>query len=292
MRLKNLTKRIIRKISFLNLKKRNLKLKKLYDFLSISKINIFDIGAGQRILPEIINFDGISRVNLIDPNKNLEYSYNQLKKYFLDHNNIHKFNLGISDRTKSLPYYEGKISTGSSFALNNREFKKYNKKYFKPKKLKVYNFKDFLKLKNLSKPDIIKIDVEGLEFKVLKSILTYSDPFLIQIETNINNPIFSESFYKINELLIKKGYSLYTLYPSYGYFDKDKNQMVIDNKINLNDIEINFKKNYLLQAECYYLKEIKKYNIKHYLILLGFGLVCRFKEIEGLTPDANAPTPL
>ena len=53
-------------------------------------------------------------------------------------------------------------------------------------------------------PNLIKIDVEGLELKVLNSILNCSDPFLIQVEVNINNPIFMESFSSINSVLNKQ----------------------------------------------------------------------------------------
>ena len=36
---------------------------------------------------------------------------------------------------------------------------------------------------------MVKIDVEGLEFKVLNSVLSCSLPLIIQIEANINNSI-------------------------------------------------------------------------------------------------------
>ena len=272
MNLKNLKKRFFRKLSFSNLKKKNYKIKIIYKNFKIPKINIFDIGAGQRIIPDVINFDGIARVYLIDPNKNLNYSYNQLKKYFLDHKNIFKFQLGISDKSRELTYYEHSISTGSTFAINKKKFKLNSKNYLKPVVLKVYSFVDFIRKFKLKKPDIVKIDVEGLELNVLKSILRCSDPFLVQVETNINNPFFSESFTKVHDLLIKKDYFLYTFYPSYGDFDYRAQSVKLNNNVNLEDIEINIKKNYLLQAECYYLKKVKNFKIKHFLIVLGFGL--------------------
>lgn len=278
MHFKNIKKRFIRKLSFFNLKKKNYKLKIIYKNFKIPKINIFDIGAGQRIIPDIINFDGIARVYLIDPNKNLNYSYNQLKKYFLDHKNIFKFQLGISDKSRKLKYYENSISTGSTFVINKKKFKLNSKNYLKPVFLKVFSFIDFIKKFKLKKPDIVKIDVEGLELKVLNSILKCSDPFLVQVETNINNPFFSESFTKVHDLLVKKDYFLYTFYPSYGDFDYGAQSVKLNNNVNLEDIEINLKKNYLLQAECYYLKNVKNFKIKHFLIVLGFGLFGIFKN--------------
>ena len=54
---------------------------------------------------------------------------------------------------------------------------------------------------------------------------------------------------------MKKNYFFYTLFSSYGDFDLSTNESVSDNKVNLNDIETNFSKKYLLQSECYYVKK-------------------------------------
>lgn len=279
MRFDNIKKRLIRKIKFLKLKKKSSKLSILFKKLLNSKINIYDIGAGQRILPEIINFDGVSKIHLVDPNKNIDYSYNQLKNYFSDHENIFKFQTGISDKTKTQTYYESKISTASTFALNAKKLKKYSSYYnLKPSKRTVYSFKDFLKIYKLSKPDAVKVDVEGLELKVISSILRCSDPFLVQIEVNINNPIFNESFSAINRIMNKKNYFLYTLFPSYGDFDILTNKSITDNKVNLNDIETNFSKKYLLQSECYYIKNISNYSFKNFVLTAGFGLTGLFLQ--------------
>ncbi len=279
MRLENIKKRLIRKFKFLQLKKKSSKLSRLYKKLLKSKLNIYDIGAGQRILPEIINFDGVSKIHLVDPNRNINYSYNQLKNYFSDHKNIFRFQTGISNKTKTQKYYESRISTISTFALNSKKSKKYSKFYSsKPRKQVVYSFKDFLKLNKLQKPDAIKIDVEGLELKVLNSVLSCSDPFLVQIEVNINNPIFNESFSSINSIMNKKNYFLYTLFPSYGDYNFASNQSITSNNVNLSDIETNFNKKYLLQSECYYVKNVSNYSIKNFILISGFGLSSLFLE--------------
>ena len=271
----NLKKKLNRRLKFRKLKNNNKKIYPLYKSLIKSKINIFDIGAGQRMLPEVINFNGISKVFLVDPNDNIEYCYNQLTRYFSDKKNIFKYKFGISDKTKKLKYFKSHKSTISTFAFNDKKLKADNKYYgSKNKYLKVYSFKDFLKKFKLPKPDIIKIDVEGLEGQVVNSVLKISNPLIIQIETNMNTSFFHESFSKINNLLLSKNYFLYTLFPSYGVSDLTKN-----NVINLKDIELNSIKNPIVQSECYYIKKKKNYTVKDLICFCAYGFHKYFKMI-------------
>ena len=79
----NLKKKLNRRLKFRKLQKSNNEESyPLYQSLINKKINIFDIGAGQRMLPEIINFNGISKVFLVDPNDNIQYCYDQLVSIF------------------------------------------------------------------------------------------------------------------------------------------------------------------------------------------------------------------
>ena len=83
--------RIKRKLNLTSVKLIHNKIKHLYkEILNKKKINVYDIGAGNRILNELINFDGIGNVYLIDPNKNLQYSYNKLYSIFQDKESIFK----------------------------------------------------------------------------------------------------------------------------------------------------------------------------------------------------------
>ena len=262
-----LKKKVNRRLKFKKLQNNNRKLYPILKSLIKNKINIFDIGAGQRMLPEIINFNSISKVFLIDPNDNIKFCYDQLIKYFSDIKNIFTYKYGISDKTKKLKYFKSYKSTISTFALNDKKLKKNLKYYGKKNEFhQVFSFKDFLKKFELPKPDIVKIDVEGFEVKVISSVLKSSSPLIVQIEANINNPMLNESFSKINKLFINKEYFLYTLFPSYGEINLEK-----DNEINLADIELNLKKKNIVQAECYYIKKKKYYSIKDLVCFYCYG---------------------
>ena len=78
------------------------------------KIHILDLGAGNRYLKSIINFDGISEIALVDPSQNLEISSKNLMQKIKDKKAIKIFNFAISNKNGKSNFYPSKISTGSS----------------------------------------------------------------------------------------------------------------------------------------------------------------------------------
>ena len=101
-------------MNFFNIKSK--KISNLLKKISINKkIQIYDIGSGLRYLPTLLKFDGLSQINLIDPNDNIEISYKNLKKIFTHKDSIKKFKVGISNKNKKIYYYPAKVSSGSSF---------------------------------------------------------------------------------------------------------------------------------------------------------------------------------
>ena len=276
----SLFKKIINRIKFYFYLNKSRRLVNLYKKIYINEIFIYDIGAGQRILPEVLNFNGISKVILVDPNKNIEYTYNRLLKYFKNSNDLILINCGVSDKTKLIDYFEAHKSTGSTFVdmKKNQDIKK--KFYLKKSiKVKIYSFLDLLKKFKLKKPDIIKIDVEGYEKKVIESVLKNSDPLIIQIEANINNPFFNETFSEINKLITSQKYFLHTLIPSYGSYDSRKKKVFNKTKeTKIYDYEYILTKNEVFQTECYYIKKKKLYSIDDLICLSGYGFIDYFEE--------------
>ena len=174
-------------------------------------IGIVDIGAGHRYLPILLNFDGVSKIAMVDPNKSLDWSYHNFKRIIKYPRNLFKFNFGIGNKSIKKKYFVTKTLTGSTFVdiynISKKNKIKLNKEYFGEKKInnqKIYFFKDFIKKFFKNKIDIVKIDVEGFEYKIILSLLKYSKPMLIEVETNLNSDVYPNSFDQINLILRKK----------------------------------------------------------------------------------------
>ena len=270
--IKFIKKKINRKIFILRSKKIALAFRKV---LKKPIIGIVDIGAGHRYLPILLNFDGVSKIAMVDPNKSLDWSYQNFKKIIRYPENLFKFNFGIGDKTLKKRYYITKTLTGSTFVdvykISKKNKTKLSDEYFGKKKSyiqKIYSFKDFIKKYFRYKVDIIKIDVEGFEYKIILSLLKYSRPMLIEVETNLNNEVYPNTFDHINLLLKKKGYKLVTAYSIFKKTKKNKTNSSYD----VGNYDNPISRSNLEQFECIYIKEKSKYSIKDFIILIGYGL--------------------
>lgn len=271
--------KIINEIFYAQSKKISLFLRSM---LKGKKISIFDIGAGNRYLPILLNFDGTADISLIDPHRSLFWSYENLKKKFIYKDCLKTYQLAIGDKTEVKNFYVGKKSTGSTFINifeNSKKKKtKLNMNYFSKgvEKVKVYNTKEFLKKFKVQKPEIVKIDVEGLEDKVLKSILKVSKPIIIQTETNINSNIYENTFNDIHHTLTSKGYYLATFHPIFNI----DSYASTNNKIFTNYYDYPVVRSIITQSDNIYI--LKKNNsLRKILILIGYGFVLEaFKALK------------
>lgn len=269
----------IKKSNYLSRSKKISKL--LKELIGNNKIGIVDIGAGQRYLPTLLNFDGISKIAMIDPNKNLNWAYKNFIRLLNYPNNVEKFQFGISNKTKKMKYYKAKRSTGSTFIDIYKKAKKQNEKldkdYYGEKnetKVQSYSFNDFVKKFFFKNPDIVKIDVEGFEASIIKSIFKSYNPFLIEIELNVNNRIYSNTFNEINNILVKKKYELLTAIPVY----RDINNLNKKNKPFIyGDYHNPIIRSPLDQLDCIFVKKNKNKNLKTIAILIGYGFIIEAK---------------
>jgi len=255
-------------------------------------IGIVDIGAGHRYLPILLNFDGISKIAMIDPNKSLDWSVKNFKKIIKYPKNVFQYNFGISDKTEKKKYYIAKTLTGSTFvdvykkAKKNK--KKLNNEYFGESNSKiqqVYSFRDFKKKFFKSNIDIVKIDVEGLEERIVSSVIKNSNPSLIEVETNLNSEIYTNSFDNINYLLRKKKYKLVTAFP---IFKKTKNKNSQNFGFVLGSYDNPISRASLEQFECIFIKDKKEYSLKDIVIFIGYGLL---HEVEKIIQQSKIKCP-
>lgn len=273
----NVLKKLFKKINHKKFLYRSKKTSALIRKLSNNKkiISILDIGAGNRYLKTLLNFDGSSNIYMVDPNKNLEWAVNNLKKDLNFPENVKGFKCGISDKSGKKKFFLASTSTGSTFinVYKKKNKDKINKSYFGPKNTTttdVYSLKDFIKKFNLNKPDIIKIDVEGFEKKIIRSILKNFKPMIIEIELNNNHPLYGDTFSVIHANLIEANYELVTFVPNFG---KSYKPYKIGND------ESPIYRSTVKQIDCIYIKKKMQKNIKNFSILMGYGLIDQAKDL-------------
>ena len=207
-----LRRAIITKNFLLKSKKISLLLRSFLD--GDKKISFLDIGAGNRFLAILLNFDGCANVSMVDPHKSLFWSCDNLKKHLIFKDLVKPYKVGIGKKTTNKTLHIGKKSTGSTFIdifkVSKNKKLKLDMEYFSISKeiVKIFKVKDLLNKYKIKKPEIVKIDVEGLEGEVLDSVLDVSRPFIIQIESNINSDIYGNTFDQIHQKLISLNYNL------------------------------------------------------------------------------------
>jgi len=256
--------------------------KLLRKILGKKRIYIVDVGAGHRFLPTLLNFDGVSKIAMIDPNDNLNLSYKNFIKILDYPQNITKFSLGISNKTKKIKYFQTKVSTGSTMVNIYKNAKKnkikLDEKYFGEKNLSIiqtYSYDDFKSNFFNKIPDVVKIDVEGYEEQVLKSLLKKNTPIVIEIEVNINHSLYSNTFTKINNLLIKKKYKMCT---GFMVYRNPLKNLSSNNPYTLGDYENPKFRSPSEQMDCIYINENIKTE-KAVCILIGYGLQFEAKKL-------------
>jgi len=181
------------------------------------KVNIFDIGASDGIATKFfLNNLNVNKIYCFEPNKDYTKILKNLKRKEII---IKSFAIGDKNKTISVYFPEyrilnKKIRLVTLCYYNKAELEKQMLLDFKFRK-NLFIVKDKLKIKKIEtnnyKTDLIKIDVNGFEFNVVKGlthIIKKNKPALL-IEIN-------KDTHKIRKFLKKYSYNQYI------YFDKDK----------------------------------------------------------------------
>jgi FkbM family methyltransferase len=249
------------------------------------KLSFLDIGAGNRYLAILLNFDGCADVSMVDPHKNLFWSCDNLKKHLIFKDSVKPYKVGIGKKTTKKILHIGKKSTGSTFIdifkVSKNKKLKIDMNYFSISKemVQIFKVRDLLSKYKIKKPEIVKIDVEGLEGEVLESVLDVSRPFIIQIESNINSDLYGNTFDQIHQKLTSLDYNLATFHPSYRFSKYSSiNKKLINDYYDYPKI-----RSKIVQSDSIYILKNKN-TLRKIAILIGYGFLVEafemFKKIE------------
>ena len=169
---------------------------------------VIDVGFhhGEYILGIKKNFN-IKEIHGFEPNP---VAYRILKKNVNNLTGINIYNCGIADVKEDKILNQNIESSSSSINLLNKNSKYYKKKYFlfnflNLKKvsnsvtIKAINLANFIDEKKIDKIDLLKIDTEGYEFKVIRGLgENISKIKLIHLEHHFDDMIIKN--YKLSDI--------------------------------------------------------------------------------------------
>ena len=202
-------------------------------FLETMPMNIFDVGAniGQSLI-QFKNWFPTSTVYCFEPDPD---TYHVLKSN--NHKNVIYHNVGVGSKNKEKIFYQYSLSAMNSFLQIDKKSKVFKEKVHKKinealendeneSYVQIITLDQYCQDNNIDKIDILKIDVQGYEKKVLKGarkLLKENDISVLIIEI-IFDEIYGRgtSFYEIELRLIPKGYKLWDI--SHIYKDLTKNR--------------------------------------------------------------------
>src|SRR5690606_26316395 len=134
-------------------------------FLSKSDYILFDIGANignySLMLSEI--FGNNSKIYSFEPSTS---TFKVLNKRIKGFNTIQGYNYGLSDKESEAILYSNAELSGLA-SLYRRRLDHFNIHFDRKEKIQLTTLDDFCLRNNIQKIDLLKIDVEGSEMKVL-----------------------------------------------------------------------------------------------------------------------------
>ena len=176
-------------------------IEQLINECSDKKFTYIDIGANMG-LRSLYALSTGRNVIMFEPNIELKsFSENLFKDN--NFNNYTIENLCLSDKDGSLPFY---ISQNTYMSSLNKEYAKKDKSY-KEIVVPVTSLDNYMKINPHIIPGIIKIDVEGHEYNVIKGcehvISSYSPTFLIEILDK------TEQNFELLKIFFQKNYQIF-----------------------------------------------------------------------------------
>lgn len=168
--------------------------------------NVIDIGANKghwtrdflKLFPE-------SKVTMIEPQEHLKSYFDDL----LNNPNIQYLPIGVGNQNGSFQFTLNKYDDSSTFLLSEEEALK---RGFRQVEVPVKTLNELLKTQQISMPDMVKIDAEGLDLKVLEGATElFGNTEIFLVEAAINNPVFPNTFFKVMQFMESQGYRLFDI---------------------------------------------------------------------------------
>lgn len=223
----NILLKIFQKLNFYieYLFKREINEKKLYlDILKNKNLVVFDVGSNLGNYSQFISSIFYKReinIHSFEPIKEL------LNSQKIKSGNLIKNNVAVSDKNGVIKFYERDISSQSSlYEHSNLE----NDKIIKSYDIETINLIYYIEKHDIKNIDILKLDVEGKELDIIKSLVQGFNDIDIKI-------IKIESAYRRhNQDSFSNLLEIYTILNSNNYeFFGNTNTKYLDNKIFFSD---------------------------------------------------------
>jgi FkbM family methyltransferase len=178
----------------------------------------FDIGANKGeytdlVLNEIKTHTNYS-LHLFEPQKSCVAD---LSKKFAQNKNIRINNFGLSDQTSNAILYKDTDQSGFA-SVYKRDLDYYNIDMKLTEAIELKTAAEYLTAANITRINLMKIDVEGHEMKVFKGLGSFLNPTnidFIQFEYGGANLDSHSSLREIHSLLTKKGFVVCKMMPTH-----------------------------------------------------------------------------
>lgn len=190
------------------------------------QITIFDIGAnlGQTSKEFNANLKDCL-IYAFEPDFN---TYGELKSNTKEYKNIKSFNIGFGNAISKMEMYINKVSGGNSLLKISENIGNFATggwtQNVGTQQVDITTLNSFCKEHNISKIDLLKIDTQGYELKIIEGaseVILPSFTSIIYIEVLFVELYKQQTyFHEIYDILIQKGYKLVGFYNKFNTIEK------------------------------------------------------------------------
>ena len=228
--------------------------------LKKTKLNCLDVGSRGGLPEHWKKFSNNLKIDAFDPDIKAEHGE---YKY---HNGVNWYSYGLARKTEKLDFYITSRPSGSSvFKPHYENMSKYSPKAYwtvkEKRNLEFLSLSDFLTKYKKKSPDLIKLDTQGSELDIIKSLKKNQIDEVLAIEIEVefiemykNQPLFKD----IDDFLKKNNFEIMDLRTHRSYRIKDEDRGGFSKKFyNVVNLPNDFSAK-LIAGDAIYLKKIDK----------------------------------